>query len=132
MRGGCAVNRATRDIDTRSVGNDEARPAPQGPHPRFRLLVNWLLALLTVPVAVVALVFGIGAVMSTSGCSTDRCRGPSGLVFELLFYGAPVIAALTIVISFFTARRRWGVVMPLCGLALLAADVAVMAVSFRT
>jgi hypothetical protein len=132
MRGGFAVKGTTRDIDTRGVGNDEARPAPQRPHPRLRLWVNWLLALLTVPVAVLSLVFGIGAVMSTSGCSSDRCRGPNGVVFELLFYGAPVIAALTIVISFFTARRRWGVVVPLCGLALLAADVAVMAVAFRT
>lgn len=127
-----AQRQRTGLIATLPAGLGVSRRQQRGPYPRFRLLVNWLLALLTVPVSVVVLVFGIGAVMSTSGCSTDQCRGPSGLVFELLFYGAPVIAALTIVISFFTARRRWGVVVPLCGLALLAADVAVMAVSFRT
>ncbi len=126
------MNGTTRHIDSEGVGNDQATSDTNGHTPRLRLWVNWLLALLTVPVAVIVLIFGIGAVMSTSGCSNHQCRGPSGLVFELLFYGAPIVAALTIVISFFTARRGWGIVVPLCGLVLLAADIAVMAVSFRT
>lgn len=126
------MNGTARDLDTGSVGNRRATSTGTGRRPRLRLWVNWLLALLTVPVAVVVLIFGIGAVMSTSGCSNHQCRGPSGVVFEILFYGAPIVAALTILISFFTARRGWGIVVPLFGLALLVADIAVMAVSFRT
>jgi cytochrome c oxidase assembly factor CtaG len=46
-----------------------------------------------------------------------------------LFYGAPVVALLAIFISFFTASRRWGIVVPLCRLALLIADVVILAVT---
>ena len=126
------MNGTARDIDTKNVGNDRATSAPPGRTPPLRLWVNWILALFTVPVAVIVLIFGIGAAMGTSGCSNPRCQGPSGLVFGVLFYGAPIVAALTIVISFFTARRDWGIVVPLCGLVLLAADVAFMAVAFQT
>jgi hypothetical protein len=34
--------------------------------------------------------------------------------------------------SFFTARRRGGIVVPLCGWALLVADVALMAASISS
>jgi hypothetical protein len=37
------------------------------------------------------------------------------------------VAALTIFVSFFTAKRRYGIVVPLCGWALLAADVGLLA-----
>jgi hypothetical protein len=100
------------------------------------LWTNWTLALLTVPAAVVLLIFGIGAVMSTSGCSNRQCQGLSGVVFALLFYSAPAVAALTIGVSFFTARRGWGrgwgTVVPICGLVLLGADFTVMALAFRS
>jgi hypothetical protein len=46
-----------------------------------------------------------------------------------LFYGAPVVALLAIFISFFTASRRWGIVVPLCRWALLIADVVILAVT---
>jgi hypothetical protein len=45
------------------------------------------------------------------------------------FYGAPAVAAIVIVASFFTAKRRGGVAVPLCGWALMIADVVLMAVS---
>ncbi len=77
------------------------------------------MALLTVPAAAVVLIFALGAVMSTAACNERQCPnlGPSGIGFGVLFYGAPVIAALAIIISFFTARRRWGMAVPLCALA---------------
>lgn len=121
-----------KDVDMERGGDDRATPNQGGGHPRARLWTTWLLTLLTVPVAVVVLIFGLGAVMSTSGCTSDPCQGPSGLVFAILFYGAPVVAALAILISFFTARRPWGIVVPLCGLALLVADIAATAFLFRT
>lgn len=100
-----------------------------GSERRVHVWVNWVLALLTVPAAAVVLIFALGAVMSTAGCSAGQCPnlGPGGISFGVLFYGAPIVAALTIVISIFTARRRWGIAVPLCALALLAADIAVVA-----
>jgi hypothetical protein len=68
--------------------------------------------------------------MSTAACSDKQCPnlGPSG--FGVLFYGAPVVAGLAVVISFFTARRRWGVVVPICVLALLVVNITILAVTF--
>jgi hypothetical protein len=98
---------------------------------RVRLWVNWVLALLTVPGAAVVLIFALGAVMSTAACNDRQCPnlGPSGIGWGVLFYGAAVVALLAIVISFFTARRRWGIVVPLCGWALLIADIVILAVT---
>jgi hypothetical protein len=92
--------------------------------------VNWGLALSTVPAAAIVMLFALGAVMSTDGCSDRSCPnlGRGGIDFGVAFYGAPVVAVVVIiVISFFTAKRRGGIVVPLCGWALLIADVAVMA-----
>jgi hypothetical protein len=96
---------------------------------RARLWLNWALALLTVVGAGVVMVYCLGAVMSTAACSDKQCPnlGPNGISFDVLFYGAPVVAAATIVISFFTARRRWGILVPLIAIALLIADIAILA-----
>ncbi|MFZ3269738.1 MAG: hypothetical protein WA285_14105 [Mycobacterium sp.] len=96
-----------------------------------RLWVNWGLALLTVVGAVVVMAVALGSVMSTAACGDKQCPnlGPSGISFNVLFYGAPVVAAVTLVVSFFTARRRWGFVIPVSALALLVADVAVLVVT---
>ncbi len=98
---------------------------------RLRFWVNWALALLTVVGAGIVMVFSLGAVMSTAACSDKACPnlGPNGISFDVLFYGAPVVAVVTIIVSFFTAQRRWGIVVPLLALALLAADITVLAVT---
>jgi len=94
-------------------------------------VVNWVLALLTVPAAIVVVFVAIGSVMSIAGCSGNACEAPNSFWFGVLFYGAPVVAAAAIIASFFTARRRWGIVVPVCALALLGIDVAALLVSFR-
>lgn len=111
----------------------QPRPGEDGPGATNRSWVNWVLALLTVPAAAVVLLFGLGAVMSTAGCSDKQCPnlGPGGIGFGVLFYGAPIVALVAIVASIFTAKRRWGIVVPLCALALLIADVVVLAITFR-
>jgi hypothetical protein len=93
--------------------------------------VNWGLALTTVPAAAIVMLFALGAVMSTDGCSDSSCPnlGRGGIDFGVAFYGAPVVAFVVLVISFFTAKRRGGIAVPLCGWALLVADVALMAVA---
>ncbi|WP_118915728.1 hypothetical protein [Mycobacterium shigaense] len=93
--------------------------------------VNWGLALSTMPAAAIVMLFALGAVMSADGCTGGNCPnlGRGGIDFGIAFYGAPLVAFVIIVISFFTAKRRKGVVVPLCGWALLIADVALMAAS---
>jgi hypothetical protein len=109
-----------RDVDPKSGRTD-----------RLRLWMNWALALLTVLGAGVVMAVAMGAVMSTAACSDKACPnlGPDGISFNTLFYGAPVLAALTIVVSFFTARRRWGFVVPVSALALMIADITILAVT---
>jgi hypothetical protein len=91
--------------------------------------VNWGLALAMVPAAAIVMLFALGAVMSTDGCSDRSCLnlGRGGIDFGVAFYGAPVVAFAVLVISFFTAKRRGGIAVPLVGWALLIADVALMA-----
>lgn len=97
-----------------------------------RGLVNWILAALTVPVAALIMIFAVGAAMSMAACSTAQCPslGPGGVLYGVLFYGAPVVAGLTIIASFFTALRRRGWIVPVVALALLAADFAAIAILF--
>jgi hypothetical protein len=96
---------------------------------RIRPWVNWTLALLTAPASVVVVLIGLGALMSYAACTDRACRdwGIGGIWLEVLWFGPPVVAALTIFVSFFTAKRRYGIVVPLCGWALLAADVGLLA-----
>src|SRR5579875_1682150 len=121
-----AIANVTKSAATTAV-DSRTRPG------RLRLWVNWVLALLTVPAAAVVLIYALGALMSTAACSDQQCPdwGPGGIVFGVLFYGAPVVAVVAIVVSFFPARRRWGIVVGVSALALLAADIVVLAVAFR-
>lgn len=89
---------------------------------------TWVLALLTVPGAAIVMLFALGAVMSTDACSESRCPNlGAGIDFSVLFYGAPVVALLVITATVFTAKLRFGIAVPLVGLALLVGDVAILA-----
>jgi hypothetical protein len=110
----------------------DKRPAPtdnSGRGKLLRLWLNWALAALTVVGAGFVMVYFFGAVMSTAACSEKQCPhvGPAWISPAVALYGPPVVAALTIVVSFFTAQRRWGAVIPVVALALLAADVGILA-----
>lgn len=105
---------------------------PEGGRPRNTWMwLNWGLALATVPAAAIVMLFALGAVMSTDGCSDRSCPnlGHGGIDFGVAFYGAPAVAVVVIIISFFTAKRRGGIAVPLCGWGLLIADVVLMAAS---
>ncbi len=109
-----------------------AEPAPDAGRGRHvRPWINWGLALSMVPAAAIVMLFAPGAVMSTDGCSARSCPhlGRGGIDFGVAFYGAPVVAFVVIVVSLFTAKRRRGIAVPLCGWALLPADVILMAVT---
>lgn len=116
------INHKAPDQQTALTGNlDRSK--------RLRLWLNWALALLTVLGAGAVMLFALGSVMSTAACSDKQCPnlGPNGISFDLLFYGPPVVAALTVIASFFTARRRWGIMIPVVALALLGADIGILA-----
>ena len=127
------VNAKNSDVTLSNDARSATAPArADGAHGRnVWPWVNWGLALATVPAAAIVMLFALGAVMSTDECSDRSCPnlGHGGIDFGVAFYGAPVVAFVVLVISFFTAKRRAGVVVPLCGWALLVADVAVMAVA---
>lgn len=95
--------------------------------------LNWLLALLTVPAAISVSGFAFGSVMGLAGCESTGCRhmGPGEFWFGVLAYGPPVVALVVIASSFFTATRRFGLWIPVVGLALLLVDVLVLAITFR-
>jgi hypothetical protein len=133
---------AHRNLQSESVKSDSLQsdgpqsdlvvPASDMPSTagRAKTVVNWVLALLTIPAAIVVVVVAIGSVMSTAGCSGSECTGPGSFWFGVLFYGAPVLAAATIIVSLFTARRPWGIAVPLCALALFGVDLLVLVLSF--
>jgi hypothetical protein len=110
------------------TGTGAAIQDPPAGRPRLRLWVNWILALLTIPAAAAVLLFAIGAMFSTDVCSDKQCPnlGLRGVSFDVLFWGAPAVALVAIAAAFVTARRRWGIVVPLCALALLGADIAIL------
>ncbi|ORV57658.1 hypothetical protein AWC03_15505 [Mycobacterium europaeum] len=119
---------------TAGSGTSTATGPGQGGSGRERNVwpwVNWGLALATVPAAAIVMLFALGAVMSTDGCADRSCPnlGHGGINFGVAFYGAPAVAVVVIVISLFTAKRRGGIAVPLCGWALLIADVGLMAAS---
>ncbi len=101
------------------------------PRPNAWPWINWGLALATVPAAAIVMLFALGGVMSTAGCSERSCPtlGHGGIDFGVAFYGAPAVAVAVIVVSVFTAKHRAGIAVPLIGWALLIADVALMAIS---
>ena len=128
------MNEENRDLKIDAGVDPDNQPARSGgPHrsTRLRLWVNWALALLTVLGAAFVVIYWVGAVMSTAACSERPCQhlGPNGISPDVLLYGAPVVAALTVIVSVFTARRRWGIVVPVFALALLVTEITILAVT---
>jgi hypothetical protein len=103
-------------------------------HRGLRLSATWVLAILTIPAAIAVFLFGMAAVMSLAGCTDQTCAhaGPGEFWFGVLFYGALAVPVVTIAVSFFTARLRRGIVVPLVALAVLAIDFAVLFLTFRS
>ncbi|MBJ7338131.1 hypothetical protein [Mycolicibacterium sp.] len=112
--------------DTDVMSNDELRAGGTRPG------LNWALAALTIPGAALVMLFAVGQVMGTTGCTDELCRrtGPGEFWFGVLCYGAPIVALATLGLSFFTAKKRWGIAVPLIGLALLVGAGVVLSMTF--
>ncbi|SCX27860.1 hypothetical protein [Mycolicibacterium fluoranthenivorans] len=112
-------------------------PSSRQKEPRQRggspVWLNWLLALLTVPVAMAVMLFAFAAVMGLARCTDGGCdhMGPGEFWFGILAYGPPVVAVVTIAASFYTASRKHAIWVPVAGLGLLFIDLAVLAITFR-
>jgi hypothetical protein len=108
----------------RSVGDAPSRAG---------VWVNWALALLAVPGSAAVVIFQYVQILGTAACSDRSCAhlGPGPVGFVLVQYGAPAVAVAAVAVSFFTARQRWGILVPVCAWGLLAIAVAVLIVTFR-
>jgi hypothetical protein len=95
-------------------------------------ITNWVLALATVPGAVAVVLFLYMQILGTAGCSDQTCprEGPGELGFTLIQYGAPIVAVVAVALSFFTARRRGGIIVPIVAWLLLIAAFGVLIFSF--
>lgn len=114
-----------------TASDERVEPVPRR-LPRDWTWLNWALTLLTAAVAALVMMFALHAALRAGGCTASGCPdfGPNGSTFRLLFDGAALVGAATVVGSMFTARRLLGVVVPLTGCALLLADVAVLTATF--
>jgi hypothetical protein len=96
------------------------------------VVTNWVLAIATIPAAAAVVAFAYLQVLATAGCTTATCprQGPGEFGFGLITYGLPALAILTVVVSFFTAKRRRGVVVPIVTWLLLIAGTVVLILTF--
>jgi hypothetical protein len=95
-------------------------------------IANWILALATVPGAVAVVLFLYVQILGSAGCSDQTCprRGPGELGFTLIQYGVPIVAIVAVALSFFTARRRGGILVPVVAWLVLIAAFVVLMFSF--
>lgn len=93
-------------------------------------VLNWVLALATIPAAAAVVGFAYLQIMGTAGCSEPDCAHLNTLGFTLIQYGVPAVAGLAVVVSFVTARRRGGVLVPLAAWAVIVLAVLVLIVTF--
>lgn len=116
----------------RSLGEGDSRA--HGQHESRNLLwLNWLLTILTVPVAIAVMLFAYGAALGVAGCPDDGCAhmGPGQFWFGVLAYGPPFVAAAAVVLAFASDDRPRAVWIPVVALTLLLADLAILAFTFR-
>jgi hypothetical protein len=100
---------------------------------RSQRITNWVLALLTIVGAAAAVLFAYGTALGSSGCSDRACPhlGLANAVFGPVVYGAPVVALVTIAVSFVTAKLRRGWIVPAIAWILLVAGPVVLALSLQ-
>ncbi|MCU1695068.1 MAG: hypothetical protein JWR34_1131 [Mycobacterium sp.] len=111
------------------AGDDGAGTKPR----TKRAVVNWVLALLTIPGAGAVVLYSYVQVLGTAACTGGGCghMGPSESVFGLIMYGTPFVAGAAIALSFFTARHARGFVVPAIAWTLLVIAFVILAVTFR-
>jgi hypothetical protein len=112
----------------------DAENRPETLATRSQRITHWVLALLTIVGAAAAVLFAFSTALGTSGCSDRACPhlGLANAVFGPVVYGAPVVALLTIAVSFVTAKLRRGWIVPAIAWILLIAGTVVLALSLQS
>jgi hypothetical protein len=113
--------------------NRQGRAATDAGASRKQTIINWTLALLTIVGAAVAEVVAYGLVLGTAACSSGSCQnlGLANAVYGPVVYGAPIVSAVAIVVSFVTASRRRGWVVPAVAWALLIVGLVLLMMGSR-
>lgn len=108
--------------------NEQDKAAPVAKASRAQTIVNWTLALLTILGAAAAEFVAFGSVMGTAACTDRICPhlGLADAVYGPVVYGAPVVSVVAIALSFVTASRRRGWVVPAVAWALLIIGPAIL------
>lgn len=119
---------SAHDVE-RDSGHSSTATAKVGGGPTA---VNWILAVLAVLGAFAVVGFAYLNVLGTAACTDRTCGdlGPSETVFGLILYGTPIVAIVALVLSFFTARRRLGFVVPLIAWIVVAVALVILIVTF--
>jgi ABC-type branched-subunit amino acid transport system permease subunit len=99
---------------------------------RHSTVVNWGLALSTLLGAAAVVAYAFMQVLATAACSSGTCPklGPGEIGFTLIVYGVPTVAVLTVLLSFVTARRRRGIVLPIVTWLVIAVAAVVLYATF--
>jgi hypothetical protein len=94
--------------------------------------LNWVLALLTLPAAAAVVGYAFLQVMGTAACSDGSCPrlGPGEAGFSLIVYGAPAVAIIAVLLTFFTARKPRGILVPVVAFVLLVVAAIVLFLTF--
>lgn len=96
-----------------------------------RTTLNWVLAVATVPAAIGMVGLVYLQIMGTAGCATEPCPTLSETTFTLIQFGVPLVALITVIASFFTARRSGGIIVPVIAWSLITLAGVVLYVAFR-
>ncbi|WP_319454617.1 MULTISPECIES: hypothetical protein [unclassified Mycobacterium] len=123
---------SAHDVEHDERAAVEDRGAESGHAHTGRAFANWILAVLSLVGALAVVAFAYLKVLGTAGCTDRMCDdlGPGETVFGLILYGTPIVAVVAILLSFFTARRRLGYVIPMIAWAVVLAAVVVLIVTF--
>ena len=97
-----------------------------------RTAANWTLAVSTAFGALAVVVYAYLQVLETAACSPSTCGGvgPGETVYGLVEYGAPVVSIVAIALSFATARRSFGIAVPVVAWVLIIAAAVVLFTTF--
>jgi hypothetical protein len=97
------------------------------------VVLNWVLGLSTLLGAAAVVIYAYMQVLGTAGCSDKACPrlGPGEVGYTVIVYGAPAVAVLAVVATFFTARSRRGILVPIVAWVLLVIAAIVLAVTFQ-
>jgi hypothetical protein len=113
-----------------TAGIDQS--AGTGAHHRGRTFWNWTAAVLALVGSLAVVGFAYLKVLGTAACTDRACGdlGPSETVFGLVLYGTPIVGVVAVLLSFVTAKRSGGFIVPLIAWIVVAAALVVLVTTF--